>query len=850
MARTSAALLVDSDLKGLESLVYGFQGVDWRSTACPAPETATFLVKASAADILVIAAREPHEKTLTLLRQLRSNEENSGLPLLVMGPASLRTSVLDCGSIDFLPTPVFVRDVITASRLLVSLGNHHAHAPGSEAGIDGTLADFGLFSIIRVMTGLARSGVLQVERANRRGEILFSEGEIAGAQVGSLQGPPAIHHLLLWEDAKIELRLRAVVRRAQFNRRLDQIMEDAERFVRDYNHAIQGIGPASSVYEKNDDGPTRATVPSDVTPVLRLCDGQRTLTDIIDESPFRVFDTIRILTRLVDVGVVARRKPQDGTAAPTPPLQKFWETARIASPEDNLAPASAQRPTPARVAQFDTRVGEPNRRKAQRRTSAETPVLGTPILAMEPATAPLAGLPHVAPLAAPVAQAPDASKAHASGTIDRRVASDRRQAKPDDRKRPSVSIDLALAEAAISSTPTAAPVETTATPAEPPTHTGRVTGTFQVASSSSHRRSAALPHRAGGGISVEIDPALASEAKLIAGDDAAVAPLPQSLAPTASPAPTGAASTGTDATPAVSATDSQTVAASTGVVLAPASAPIPAAGGSLSPAATQGEGDRSARVTGTLSVTPSQRSAAAKTPGRGVSVQLDPVLMAELGRLEKATTPVGPPVSAEPLNAGASPVATPAQPDAEHAGPPVEETTSSPPKPGYTGRATGTLSVSPASRSSANLLKTPSGGISVALDPGLVAEAQKLDAPKPQSAYTTTQKLAGRGQPQTGSQGAASGKGQVHGGGSGRTAPAAARPAPHASDDSARAASQPGRNSGRISGAFSAVERDFFEREADLYKREAEDNFADLEDPASKGNAKVSLGHRPSKKQT
>ena len=60
----------------------------------------------------MIAAREPYDKTLTLLRQLRSSEETHGLPLLVMGPASLRADVLDCGSIDFLPTPVFVRDAI------------------------------------------------------------------------------------------------------------------------------------------------------------------------------------------------------------------------------------------------------------------------------------------------------------------------------------------------------------------------------------------------------------------------------------------------------------------------------------------------------------------------------------------------------------------------------------------------------------------------------------------------------------------------------------------------------------------------------------------------------------------
>jgi len=81
------------------------------------------------------------------------------------------------------------------------------------------------------------------------------------------------------------LRLRAVARRTQFTQRFEQIMDEAERFMRDYTHAMRGIGPASSVYGKNEDKLAKATVPSEVTPVLRLCDGRRTLTDIIDESP-------------------------------------------------------------------------------------------------------------------------------------------------------------------------------------------------------------------------------------------------------------------------------------------------------------------------------------------------------------------------------------------------------------------------------------------------------------------------------------------------------------------------------------------------------------------------------------
>jgi hypothetical protein len=842
MARTFAALIVDSDLKGLESLVYGFQGVDWRSTACPAPEVAGLLVKASGADILVVATREPHDKTLTLLRQLRSSEESRPLPVLVIGPAGLRASVLDCGQIDFLPTPVFVRDVISASRIIISLGKQAADKPGGEPVIEGALADFGLLSIIRVMSGLRRSGVLQVARANHRGEILFSEGEIAGAQVGSLQGPPAIHRFLLWDDAKVELRLRAVTRRAQFNQRLDQVMDEAERFVRDYNHAIQGIGPTSSVYAKNDARLKSATVPSEVAPALRLCDGRRTLTDIVDDSPFRVFDTVRILARLVDLGVLTRRMPQDAVSAPVPPLQKFWETARIAGPDDRVAPGPAPRPTPARVGQIDNRIAEPNRRKMQRRISALTPIQGTPFVGMEAAETPASGTPEIAPEAASGAQVTHPSRARASGSIDLRATGDRRQGNPDRRTRPSVTIDAALVEAATLPAPATVPVDTPAAPAAPAARTGRITGTLQVAPSSGHRRPGTA--HASGGISVEIDPELASEVHLTAQADSPAAPLDQSIAPVATPKAT---KTGT--TPAPLGVTTAPLGQVASVVVGHASASshaaaaAPAASGSVSAAA--GDGSRSARVTGTLSVTPSQRSAVNKTPAQSASVQLDPVLMAELGRLEKATTPVGPPDSAEPLQAGPAPAATRA-PDAASAAPAVESPASSPSKPSQGARATGTFSISPSSRSSANALKPPQSGLSVALDPALVAEAKKLDAPKSRPAVASGRGSTGAAEPRTGSQGTTSGKSPTR---AASSEGPAARPTARASDESHREAAPPGRPSGRISGTFNDVERDFFAREADLYKRETEDNFADLDEPASRGAKRNSSGRGPSKKR-
>lgn len=215
--------------------------------------------------------------------------------------------------------------------------------------------------------------------------------------------------------------------------------------------------------------------------------------------------------------------------------------------------------------------------------------------------------------------------------------------------------------------------------------------------------------------------------------------------------------------------------------------------------------------------------------------------MAELGRLEKATTPMGPPESDQPLRAEPAPPAPLGAPGATSAAPSARDPESSPPKAGHAAGVTGTLSVVPSSRSSAHARKTPETEISVAVDPAFMAEAKNLDGPKPHSAHGS----AGAAAPRNAAQGGAPGK--ARGKSSQGTTPAEARPTPQSPDDSG--ASQPSKQTGRISSAFNAVERDFFAREADLYKPETEDNFADLDEPAGRGAGKGSPGRGPSKRQ-
>ena len=51
------------------------------------------------------------------------------------------------------------------------------------------------------MSATARSCVLRLARGPRRAEIRFKDGKVVSASVRALQHLPALHHVLLWEEA-------------------------------------------------------------------------------------------------------------------------------------------------------------------------------------------------------------------------------------------------------------------------------------------------------------------------------------------------------------------------------------------------------------------------------------------------------------------------------------------------------------------------------------------------------------------------------------------------------------------------------------------------------------------------
>jgi hypothetical protein len=241
--------------------------------------------------------REPAQPALEVIAALHG--AHRGMPILALGDAALQTQARASGAADFLPTPTFIRDVVNVAKL---------NSYGDDG--EGLLSEFhGLFYVLRSMSSTSRSCLLRISRGSRRGEIRFKDGKVVSAGVRALQHLPALHHMLLWEEARVSVAGAPVAKPSQFPLSAQEVLDECERFLRDFAHAARDLGPPNTIYRPVPE--PRPTIngmqPSQMAPLLRLFDGKHGLADVVEESPFRIFDTIRMIRRLVEGGVLSTR---------------------------------------------------------------------------------------------------------------------------------------------------------------------------------------------------------------------------------------------------------------------------------------------------------------------------------------------------------------------------------------------------------------------------------------------------------------------------------------------------------------------------------------------------------------
>ena len=228
------------------------------------------------------------------------------VPIVVAGPDPARGELAAAGADEIIARPVFLRDIVTIGRLLRGVPrDQRDHLAGSLVETTGVL------TLVRALSALGRSAVLTLIRGLRRGEVRFFHGEVTSAQVGLIHGQAAFHQLLLWTDARFEFTHEDIVRRQQIPLSPEELFADAEQFLEGVREHSGQLSP-STVLEQNVQRIQQfgKQVPTEVHGILRMFDGHRVLADILEDSPYRVFETLRVTQKAVEIGLLRQVNAQ------------------------------------------------------------------------------------------------------------------------------------------------------------------------------------------------------------------------------------------------------------------------------------------------------------------------------------------------------------------------------------------------------------------------------------------------------------------------------------------------------------------------------------------------------------
>src|SRR5690606_28233921 len=141
--------------------------------------------------------------------------------------------------------------------------------------------------------------------------IYFRDGRVIDAEHGHLVGEEAVYRCLIWTGGTFDVEFEAVERDEVIHTSTQGLLMEGMRRVDEWGRLCEQRPPRETVFVV--DGSELAErlneIPDELNGILKLFDGQRSLLDVVDESPFEDLSTLATVTKLFFEGLLVVFEP-------------------------------------------------------------------------------------------------------------------------------------------------------------------------------------------------------------------------------------------------------------------------------------------------------------------------------------------------------------------------------------------------------------------------------------------------------------------------------------------------------------------------------------------------------------
>ena len=269
--------------------------------------------KAIHPDLILLDAMMPGLDGFEVAAALKANPATQDIPIIFMTARALvedKVRGLELGAEDYLVKPIRREELLARVRnVLRRLEARRATQPEEVSLMRGRLETMSLPNIIQMLEADRRTGTLRLRSEGRRAEVMFNEGRIAYAMEGPRQGEAAVYGLLGWRQGEFALEPSSGLGPAAAqvegpNQAL--IIEGARRLdeVPALRRALGSLEGRIAMLPVFREGFLHRTLPRGLTQLVDLCDGTRTLPQLLEASSLDEWETLTMLGRFLKLGML------------------------------------------------------------------------------------------------------------------------------------------------------------------------------------------------------------------------------------------------------------------------------------------------------------------------------------------------------------------------------------------------------------------------------------------------------------------------------------------------------------------------------------------------------------------